>query len=181
MAHKYTNTPATAGSASLIPGRRSGKARGKHLGPRTPETRRSARCSPNSGRFAQTPCESSEGRANAPQTPKPLRSVSGSGRTSPGAGEPLARSAGLRSAPDAAPALRSGRAQPAPREAGKGRGLPGPCRPSCSRPPQLRSQSRGSGLPPGPGQPIKQNTNVTIFFLLIASPDISERWEGGKR
>lgn len=78
------------------------------------------------------------------------------------------------------PALRSGSASSARRR--ERQRIPGTVQaPSCSRPPQLRSRRRGSGLLPGPGQPIKQNTNVTIFFLLIASPDISARWERKKK
>lgn len=54
------------------------------------------------------------------------RSARPGGRTSLGAGEAPAWSAGLRRAHDAVPALRSGRAQPAPRGAGRGQGLRGP-------------------------------------------------------
>lgn len=166
----------------MIPGCRSGKARGKHLGPRTPGTRRSARCPPNSGRFTQTPCESSEGRANALQNSAaaavrlPARVDEQRGRGGSGLERRAQQSARTRSQPRAPAGLNQPRA--APGEAGDSGDREDR---SCSRPPQLRSPRRGSVLPPGPGQPIKQNTNVTIFFLLIASPDISARWEEKKK
>lgn len=119
----------------------------------------------------RTPCK----------TPQPLRSVCppGGRKAGPrrfGLGAQGSAERTTRSLPRAPARLSQLRA--APGEAGDSENREDP---SCSRPPQLRSRRRGSVLPPGPGQPIKQNTNVTIFFLLIASPDISARWEEKKK